>query len=51
MVSSFTLVSRCLGSDALADEQAARFYVLADEGDGGFKRRSRSEDGRDAVFF
>jgi hypothetical protein len=51
MVSSFTSVSRCRGSGALADEQAARFYVLADESDGGFKRRSRSEDGRDAVFF
>jgi len=51
MVPFFTLVSRCPGKDALADEKAARFYVLADEGDGGFKRRSRSEDGRDAVFF
>src|SRR6266852_7003044 len=29
---------------ALAGEQAAGFYVLADEVDGGFKRRSRSED-------
>ncbi len=35
----------------LADEQAAGFYVVADEGDSGFERRSRSEDGRDAVFF
>jgi hypothetical protein len=35
----------------LPGEQGARFYVFADEGDGGFERRSRSEDGRDAVLF
>jgi hypothetical protein len=26
-------------------EKTARFYIFADEGDGGFERRSRSEDG------
>jgi hypothetical protein len=35
----------------LPSEQAAGFYVFADEVDGGFERRSRSEDGRDAVLF
>jgi len=34
----------------LLDEQGAGFNVFADEGDCGFERRSRSEDGRDAVL-
>jgi hypothetical protein len=44
--------SRCGAPELLLDRQeAARFYVLADEVYGGFKRRSRPEDGRDTVFF
>jgi hypothetical protein len=35
----------------LAGEQAAWFYVSTDEDDDRFKRRSGTEDGRDAVFF
>lgn len=47
---TFIWVSRCPGS-CLDSEKTAGFYVFADEVDGGFERRSRSEDGRDAVLF